>query len=271
MKSTRRHDLKTNELADWVAHVPRLWDEHKRMIIYIAAVGILVLAAWYFKIHRVRLEAQAERQEIARLIGEYDRIKTEIVRAMGEGIDRSAELLRIAANLETAIENLDDDYLASLGSIKRAEALRAELHYRSDNPERQVVVYQIDQAKQSYENALARAGNDPVLTASAKLGLGICEEELGNFDAAKDIYLEIADNPDFVGTTALAQARMRLETLDDYKEKIVFARQIPAAVPELEEAASDSDTIDSSTLMELAEPNGIVLPGVTAENNSTDK
>ena len=62
--------------------------------------------------------------------------------------------------------------------------------------------------------------------AMAKLGLGLCEEEIGNFKEAKKIYGDIATNPDFEGAAAAAAAKQRLVTMADYQRKVVF-RQPP--------------------------------------------
>ena len=56
----------------------------------------------------------------------------------------------------------------------------------------------------------------------AKLGLGLCEEEFGNFEKAGQIYRDIAASPDFEGTTAADQAKHRLDTMADYQRKVVF-------------------------------------------------
>jgi len=64
--------------------------------------------------------------------------------------------------------------------------------------------------------------------AAAEFGLGLCEEELGNFEKAQQIYQIILDkssqseNPDFEGTVAVTQAKHRLDTMADYKQKVIF-------------------------------------------------
>ena len=112
--------------------------------------------------------------------------------------------------------------MAAFALIKRAEALRMELHYRQGNVSKQEVAAQINQAKASYTEALERCPTNPTLMATAKFGLGLCEEELGNFEVAEQIYRDITLNPDLDCTIAAAQAKLRLETMADYKQKIVF-------------------------------------------------
>jgi tetratricopeptide (TPR) repeat protein len=118
--------------------------------------------------------------------------------------------------------------MAALALIKRAEALRAELHYRLSSVSSQDLETVIGQAKTSYTQAIEKAPTSPSLVAAAKFGLGLCEEELGEFEKAAQIYREVTENPDFQATVANAAAKRRLETMDDYKQKLAFK---PAPIP----------------------------------------
>ena len=50
MKSEHRHELKTNELAEWIGNLPQWARENRRMIIYVSVVAVLVIgsASWYW-------------------------------------------------------------------------------------------------------------------------------------------------------------------------------------------------------------------------------
>jgi hypothetical protein len=93
----------------------------------------------------------------------------------------------------------------------------------------QVITDQITQATQAYEAALQKAKGNASLTAMATFGLGLCAEELGDFEKAVQIYSDIAQNTEFEGTLFPAQAQFRLEILEDNKETFVFV-----AVPKVE-------------------------------------
>ncbi len=131
-------------------------------------------------------------------------------------------LIETALALETAAEGAKDDQMAALVLIKRAEALRAGLHYRQQTVSQADVRTAINGAKTAYSRALEKAVTNPTLTAMARFGLGLCEEEVGNFDGAQQIYRDIIANGDFEGTTTVAKAKQRLETMADYRKKIVF-------------------------------------------------
>ncbi len=60
------------------------------------------------------------------------------------------------------------------------------------------------------------------MRAAAEFGLGICEEELGNFEGARKIYDEIVNNEAFDGTVNIKQAQLRLDMMADYKASVVF-------------------------------------------------
>ena len=65
--------------------------------------------------------------------------------------------------------------------------------------------------------------------AKAKFGLGLCEEDLGNFEKAKEIYKDISTKPEFESTTAAVSAKYRLKLMADYQKNIVF-RQAPKPI-----------------------------------------
>jgi len=237
MKSQRRHELGTNELAEWIGQLPQFWKKNYKIIIYIAVVVILVGIAAYFKMYRVRAEKLQKRVEIANLLMKLSDSKQRTIVGRASGLEESDLLLIVADNLRTAAQDIkEDDYLVALALIKRAEALRAELHYKPVTSETGVIVHQINQAKQCYEQALPKAAGQATLRALAKYGLGLCEEELGKFEDAERIYREIVDNTEFEGTIVVAQARQRLATMADYREKVVFVKAPPE--PEITEPVS---------------------------------
>lgn len=222
MKSEHRHQLKTNELAEWIGNFPQWARENLRMIIGVSVVAILVIASGTYYWYRKNVEQVRKQLEFAGLITKLSQSKTQILQANARGIDYSFILLQSADDLRTLARNANDDQMAAFALIKRAEALRAELHYRAGTISKQDLTSQINRAKTSYTEALEKCSSNPSLAAAAKFGLGLCEEEVGNFEEAAQIYRDIAANPDFEGTTAVVQAKQRLDTMADYQRKVVF-------------------------------------------------
>jgi tetratricopeptide (TPR) repeat protein len=220
MKSEHRHELKTNELAEWLGNLPQ-WTKENLTTIACASVLIAVVAGLYiWKVYNKNVVQVRERTEFSNLLDQLSGGKRQIVQAQSQGEDRSFMLLEPAKKLGTFAQRTKNDRMAAMAFIKQAEALRAELHY--GNAEKQYAISQTNQAKTSYAKAFEKCSADPSLAAGAKFGLGLCEEELGNFDQARQIYHDVTANPAFEGTVAVAQAKRRLETMADYEQEIVF-------------------------------------------------
>jgi len=235
MKSEHRHELKTNELAEWLSNLPQWTKENLTIIIVISAVIVAALA-FYVRYRYSKSAVVEEQLEFTNLLNQLSASKMQVLSAQAQGRDLSFILLQPANSLGTFAQNAKSDQMAALALIKQAEALRTELHYRPGTVSEQDVTAQINQAKAAYTEAIQtrlRWASNPSLTAAAEFGLGLCEEELGNFEKAQQIYQIIAENPDFEGTVAVTQAKHRIETMADYKQKVIFkpAPTPPAASP----------------------------------------
>jgi hypothetical protein len=167
--------------------------------------------------------------------------------------------------------------MAALALIKRAEALRMELHYRPGAVTQQELTTQISQAEAAYTEAIRKSSADQSLIATAELGLGLCAEELGNFDKAKQIYQDIVANKNLKGVVALASAEYRLKTMDDYRQKIVFKPAPPAAAsatqtstatqPRIQITPADPNMVPANLPIQIsAAPNNVTDAGPSATN-----
>lgn len=232
MKADHRHDLKTNELAEWIANLPDWAKENRTMIIGVTAVIVAAAGIYFWQFYRKNAVSAQKQLRLTGLSNQLSLSKMQILQAQSEGRDLSFILLQPAENLKAFAQETRqgrDDQMAALALIKRAEALRSELHYRRGPVSEQDLVMQINQAKVSYTEALERAASNPSLKATAKFGLGLCEEELANFEQARQIYQDIVSSPEFEGTVAKASAKYRLDTMADYKTAVVF-KPAPQAI-----------------------------------------
>ena len=233
MKPEHRHQLKTNELAEWIVNFPQWAKENATTIIYISVLAAVVAGVYFWKVYEKRVVSDREQLEFTNFISQISQGKTQILQAQAQGVDTSYTLIQAADNLQNIAQNVKDEQMAALALIKEAETLRMELHYRFGSIGREDITAQINRAKDSYTKAIEKSSTNPSLTATAKLGLGLCEEELGNFEQARQIYGEIIANADFEGTVAAAQSKQRLLTMVDYQQKVVFKpspKQAPAEV-----------------------------------------
>ena len=238
MKSEHRHELKTNELAEWLANFPEWLKENSKSLIAMAAIIIAVLGFYGWRQYDRNVVQVRQSDEFTSLLNSASSEKMQVAARQSQGVDSSHYLIPLAANLKSFAENTNKKNMAALALIKEAEILRAELHYRLAAVSKQDIAEQINRAKASYTEAVSKASSSPQLMAAAKLGLGLCAEELGNFDEARQIYQEIASNASFEGTISLVQAQQRLKYMPDYENEVVFKPE-----PKKEPVATTQPTI----------------------------
>ncbi len=222
MKAKHRHELKTNELAEWLTNLPKWAKENLRMIIYFVVVTALVFTFWIWRNYQKNVVSVNERLQLSRMLGELVQNRFSTLQQQAEGLDVSYMLLQTANKLQNFAGNTKHSDMAALAFIKSAEAIRSELHYRIGNIDNQVFSSQITKARTAYENAIEKSQNNPSLQGTATLGLGLCEEEVRNFAKAEEIYRQILQDPNFAATTSVASARYRLKIMDDYKQMAKF-------------------------------------------------
>jgi tetratricopeptide (TPR) repeat protein len=254
MKSDHRHELKTNELAEWLVNLPQWAKENRTTIVAVVAVIVVVAAIYFWRYYTKNVVLVRQQLQFTGLISQVSQSKRQVLQAHRQGRDLSFILLQPAENLRMFAQNTNNDQMAALAFIERAEAIRVELYYRGGRISEEDFKMQINQAKASYSEAI-RLSPNKTLVSTAKFGLGLCEEELGDFDNAQQIYREIVDNPDFDGSTAKAAAAHRLEIITDYEDGIIFIK-----APEPEPAI----TLGSQAEMIPAEinlPGEVNLPG----------
>jgi hypothetical protein len=234
MKAEHRHELKTNELVDWLQHLPQWFSENRTTIIGAVVVVAVTAGLYIWKVYTKDVVAVKKQLQFTNLVGRVSVGKMQVASAQTEERDLSFILLQPAEGLKNLAQNPYTDQMAALALIKIAEAMRSELHYRISSINPAELATRIEQAKTSYNQAIEKAASGPSLLATAKFGLGLCEEELGNFDKAAQMYREVVEDPNFQATVACAAAKFRLDTMGEYKQKLAFRpapKPIPTPVP----------------------------------------
>jgi hypothetical protein len=253
MKTEHRHELKTNELAEWLANSPR-WAKENITVIAAVSIAVVLIAASYFYYRYQKYTVSArKRGELTELIARLPQYKQEIIQSQSKGVDNSYVLIQAADNLLSMAQNTKNNQMAAMALIKQAETLRTELHYRAGTISRQDLNLQLDKAKAGYTEAIDKAAGNSSLVAAAKFGIGLCEEEFGNFTQAQQVYRSVAEDPNFQGTVAAAAAKQRLSTMADYEKKIVFkpapkleAAQTKIAEPQIKLKPADVNAAPDS-------------------------
>jgi tetratricopeptide (TPR) repeat protein len=231
MKSDHRHELKTNELADWILHLPEWADENRTSLIAAGAVILVACLVYFWSFYRRDVVRVRNETRLTSLVSQVPQQMTRVASAAMQNRDESYALVQTEQDLQDFAQKSSNSDMAALALIQRGVALRAELHFRLAEVSQDELVAQIGKAQASYQQALDRKPSSPTLAAAAQYGLGLCEEELGNFDKAAAIYREVAQKPDYEGTTAQAAAAYRLNTMNDYKTAVVFAPAPPKPAP----------------------------------------
>jgi len=252
MRAEHRHELKTNELAEWLSNLPVWVKQNLRMIIYIGVVVVLVAVSYLHRHYQKTTVASREQNAMTVILSQLPQQKLYIARTQAEGTDNSYTLLQAADELDAIANSTKKDAVATLSLIKEAEILRTELQFRLGTITQEGITNQINRAKDKYNKAievyLKRSPNRS-LEALAKLGLGLCEEELGNFDSARDLYKEVATGAAFEATAPAAAAKQRLDLMDSFAEKLVLKpapKPTPAATPAPPATPAEQTTIQAS-------------------------
>ena len=228
MKAQHRHELKTNELADWLTHLPRWAADNRNGIIAVVAVVVIAVAVYVWKVHFYDTGRLERRIALTTAVAEVTQRKAQVAAGQSQGADLSYLLIQPADTLQTLAAGEANPNMAAFAHIKRGEALRAEVHFRMTGLTSNVLQTQIGLARDAYTAALESKPALASIRGAAKLGLGLCAEELGDFTQARQVYQEIDGDPAFKGTVALASARTRLATLDEFTQPIAFH---PAPAP----------------------------------------
>ncbi|MBN1457234.1 MAG: tetratricopeptide repeat protein [Sedimentisphaerales bacterium] len=244
MDSEHRHELKKNELADWIAHFPKYVRENYMQVIGVILI-IIGVFLWLFWAPIKGKFLSTGLQKHAQMTRSLEQVSADKVGLIRGGMESAPDsFLVTASKLELEANEADNPLTKAFLLIKRGEALRSDLHYREGIQDEAIVASQIQEALRTYQQAITEAGRRPggaTLIAMATFGTGLCAEEIGDFTKAEEVYRSIVSNPEFEGTVFPAQAQGRLDILDDNKGKVVFAKapEVPAVeavpVPELPE------------------------------------
>lgn len=244
MDTEHRHELKTNQLADWIKRAPALIKQNANTIIG-AALIIIGLITWpMFS----RMRAASETAKAAAVVEAMDSVERDLMTALqASQKDTQARLdaasavgVSVKALMEQAQKASHPD-LKALALIKAAQALRAELHWRAEQIAVEDIQAKIKQAQDAYQEALKTAQN-PTIKAMAQLGLGLCAEESGQRDQAASIYQAIINEPSYAHTHLPMLAQKRLDNLDKNMAQVVFA-PAPAEPTPAEQAAQPAEPL----------------------------
>ena len=203
MKTERRHELQTNELADWIGvHAARVKPYLKTII----GISVLAIAA-LFAMAMMRGQRQ----------GQLEAAWTEYFAL--------AQLQDLTGLRELASKNQGTEPAAwamqSVGDIESATGATNLLIDRNDAGKH------LRDAQEAYTEAI-NGSKEPILLQRAHMGLAQVHESLGAFDNAKSEYDLIANTwPDSAIAKEALDRKRFLETPSTAKFAAWFAQQEP--------------------------------------------
>jgi tetratricopeptide (TPR) repeat protein len=229
MRAEHRHELKTNELAEWMGTLPVSIKQYSKTIILVSVAVVAVVSYYFYYRYQIKV-AKGEQIAVTGILSQLSVQKAQIARAQAGGDETSYILLQMEQGLQNIAGGSKQDSLRALSLIKEAEIIRAELHLRFKQISPQDFAAAIGRAKDNYTKALdtyLKQSPNSAIEAMAKMGLGLCEEELGNFEQAKKLYNEVATAREYAGTTSAEVARQRLNLMDNFNNQKIALKPEP--------------------------------------------
>lgn len=231
MKAQRRHDLKTNTLAEELAGIIE-WI--KRNATYFS-VGVALVAVAIVSVTWYRHSAEAARQS-----GWLELANETFLKPM----DRSGQEDQGARLRQLAISRGNKPLAAvawnELGDVLVQQAMGMAAPATESAP----AVQAWKEARDAYEAALRIAGETGPVSGAARLGVALASESLAalgaqpdGFDVAERQYRAVIDDKSLANSPLRELATKRQEALGSLREPIVFA---PSTQPSSQPATSAS-------------------------------
>jgi hypothetical protein len=186
MKTDRRHELQTNQLADWLAHTIEGLRPYGRAIAG-AILGLVVIAAvWAYTSHQAKVDEEASWDEFYEAEGDPNPQKLLAI------IDQNPVTTSVGAWSRATLADRNLTMGVDRLFVNKAEALDL-----------------LAKANDNY-NAVLAVAKDPFLKQKALFGSARAYESLAQLDQAVQRYQQLATIPD--GAYA-AFSKQRLEDL----------------------------------------------------------
>ncbi len=222
MKSDHRHELKTNALADWMAHFPEWSKKNAKPLIGGTALVVLIVVAFLWSQYNNTVLAQAHRSEFTRNLASLETMIMQVAQNSAQGEDTSISLGETSDSLGELAQNTSTKTMAALAYLKQAEMLREQIQFEAGQPTIDAITDRIETAKAAYEMALENGKASITLMSLAKYGLGLCAEELGQFDEAGNLYKALIADDAYKGTIGQVSATNRIEAMGNFNSTITF-------------------------------------------------
>ena len=175
MKTERRHELQTNQLANWIGHQFDHVKPHGKTVLGAAILGAAVIVgAIVFLKDRESAESTAWTEFQTALVMRDPVVLADVAKK------NTGANVALWARLSQADLELDRGVMALY--TNREEAMLA-----------------LSDARKAYSDVIAGGGSVPELMQKGLIGMAKAQEAAGNLDAAKDFYQQVKEKyPDAV-------------------------------------------------------------------------
>lgn len=247
MKAEERHKLKTNELAAWIANIPRKLEENQRTIAVVLVVIILGLAGWWFYHYR----ADTQR----------DQAWGELMLAWG---DENVEQLATVAEEYSSVEPV-----AALAEYCRGLKILGDASRQGMVQNKAGYAAALDSAAGAFRAVLDKPYH-PLATAGARLNLARIARDRDDRTEARQFLQQIVDDPK-ASPQIVGMAHAELNALDTDGGDVAFVDapvrssttvtpSSPVKVPEIERSKDPLDAITGPSLSPETESTAPIPP-----------
>lgn len=188
MKTKRRHELETNQLADWLGAMMERLRPRANLILTGAVILLIALLAASFLMRRSRSRSQAAWTALA------------------------------TAATPTELAAVSDDYPgtpAGNWAMLRSADVEFAMGMQQLLRNREQALVSLRAAERSYERLAAGSPESPLVDERASMGLAKTLEALGEVERAKEAYQAVLDR--FPNGLFATEAGKRIEDLKDPK------------------------------------------------------
>ena len=222
MDSQHRHELKENDLADFLLNFRQWWAQHGKKTLIMIVVIAVVVTLW-----RLRSATAEVRHEQA-----WSNL------AASSGPDA---FLAIAAEADNAT-------LRNLARVRGADlwALKATL------PQAELTTIQmLDQAEETYQEVISDPQAPLVLRLNAMLGLAAVGETRGDWDKTDQWYDRVIEQAGGLYPAHRAEAESRRVLVEQLKKPLTFAPEpAPDTVTNATGAVGTSQGVETPVVAE---------------------
>lgn len=256
MKSERRHELKTNTLAQGLGGLPVFWQQYGTKVL----LGVVAVLAIILFIRMQRITAQQQREAAGEA---YSAAVTGLaslqnlpmmVRDPRAAADQARQLqTQVETAISQVLDTTEDDALKAEALVARGDlnwhmarlpgirppaptpttasttspsTTRASLFAPPTSANETDEL--LEKAKRAYDAAVRANGAKPVTVASARFGLAAIAEQRRQWEDARKQYEDVRSDPATPGPFK-TEAGLRLDDLKKMQQPVLIGR--PATLP----------------------------------------